>query len=328
MSETELSDIAPSRRNEIRAEAAEWFARAHSDDWSGADQEKLDAWLRRSLSHEAAYWRLEGAWMEAARLTVLRASAETRNPAAARHVIPAPIKILVVAVFVAVIGVAGYSYLSGPLAERITTPVGGQRTLVLSDGSQIELDTNTVVRVAMNADKRTVWLDRGEVYFRINHDAKRPFAVTVGDHRIVDLGTQFLVKQSADNVEVSLLEGRARLEAGGGLFPTRSIELSPGDVATATVDSMSVTKKPTKALANELGWRRGVLVFEGTSLADAAAEMNRYNVQQIVIADTSIARHAIDGTFPVHAVSQFTEMAQAIFGFRVEKQGNRTLISR
>jgi transmembrane sensor len=328
MSETELSDIAPSRRNEIRTEAADWFARAHSDDWSGADQEKLDAWLRRSLSHEAAYWRLEGAWMEAARLTVLRTSAETRNSAAARRTVLAPIKILLAAVFAVVVGVAGYSYLSGPPLKRIATPVGGHRTLLLSDGSQIELDTDTIVRVAVTAGKRTVWLDRGEAYFRIYHDAKRPFAVMVGDHRIIDLGTKFLVKQSIDSVEVSLLEGRARLEVGGGLFPMRSIELSPGDVATALADSMSVTKKPAKTLVNELGWRRGVLVFEGTSLADAAAEMNRYNAQQIVIADASVARRAIDGTFSVHAVSQFTEMAQAIFGFRVEKQGNRTLISR
>ncbi len=328
MSQTETPYTAPSRRNEIRAEAAGWFARAHSGDWSGADQEHLDAWLSQSPSHRAAYWRLEGAWMEAARLTVLRASMVAPNAAAARRVIPASVKIAMAIVFAAVIGVAGYSHVSGPLMERFTTPVGGHRTLALSDGSQIELDTDTVVRVTITPGGRTVWLDRGEAYFRINHNAARPFAVIASGHRIIDLGTKFLVKQNADSVEVTLLEGRARLEAGGGLLPMRSIELSPGDVAMASAVSMSVTKRSTKILANELGWRQGVLVFEGTSLADAAAEMNRYNAQQIVIADASIARHAIDGTFPVHAVSQFTEMAQAVFGFRIEKQGNRTLISR
>jgi transmembrane sensor len=323
MSETET--LAPSRRQEIRAEAADWFARAHSGAWCGADQENLDAWLGQSASHQAAYWRLEGAWMEAARLAVLRAS---ESPATTRRAILTPVRIAVAALFVAVIGVAGYSTLSSPPMERFTTPVGGHRTLALSDGSQIELDTDTVVRVAMTNDRRTVWLDRGEAYFRVNHNAARPFAVMVGDHRIIDLGTKFLVKQGDGSVEVTLLEGRARLEAGGGLLPVRSIELSPGDVATASAESMAVAKKPAKMLANELGWRRGVLVFEGTSLADAAAQMNRYNTQQIVIADSSIARRAIDGTFPVHAVPQFTEMAQAIFGFRVEKKGNQTLISR
>ena len=327
MSQTDMPDIAPSRRSEIRAEAAEWFARAHSGAWGTADQEQLDAWLGQSLSHEAAYWRLEGAWMEAARLTVLRASAEAQN-STARRIIPVPIKIAMAIVFAAVIGLTGYSHLSGPPMEKFATPVGGHRMLALSDGSQIELDTDTVVRVAMKADRRTVWLDRGEAYFRVNHNAARPFAVMAGDHRIIDLGTKFLVKQSESRVEVTLLEGRARLEAGGGLLPVRSIELSPGDVATASANSMAVIKKPARILANELGWRRGVLVFEGTSLADAAAQMNRYNTQQIVIADSSIARRAIDGTFPVHAVPQFTEMAQAIFGFRVEKKGNQTLISR
>jgi transmembrane sensor len=328
VSETELQNAAPSRRKEIRAEAADWFARANSDDWSGEDQERLDAWLAQCRSHRAAYWRLEGAWTEAARLAVLRAAPESQNPAAGQRTAPALIKIAAAIVIAAAIGVTGYTYLLSPGAQRFATPVGGHRVLALSDGSQIELDTDTVVHVAMDAGRRKVWLDKGEAYFRINHNAARPFSVVAGDHRIVDLGTRFLVKQGADHIEVTLLEGRARLESGGDLFPTRSIELLPGDVAVASADSMSVTQKPVKMLTNKLGWRRGMLVFEGTSLADAAAEMNRYNIEQLVIADPSIARRAIDGTFPVHAVSQFTEMAQAVFGLRVEKQGGRTLISR
>jgi len=149
-----------------------------------------------------------------------------------------------------------------------------------------------------------------------------------GDHKITDLGTKFLVRQDGDSLRVTLLEGRARLDTSGIWARHQTVELSPGDVAVATANSLSLIRKPEKALAEELGWRRGLLVFDRTSLADAVAEINRYNTQKLVIDDPSVSRLTVDGTFPIHAVPEFTEVAQALFGLRIERHGDRTLISK
>ena len=104
--------------------------------------------------------------------------------------------------------------------------------------------------------------------------------------------------------------------------------LLPGDVVVATANSILETKKSVQDLSDKLGWRQGMLVFHHTTLADAAAEFNRYNREKIVIGDTAIARLTINGTFPSRNVGDFTHLTQEVFGLHVEKQGDIAVLSR
>src|SRR3546814_9906377 len=111
------------------------------------------------------------------------------------------------------IGAVQYS-LKSPVSEsalatmRYDTPVGGQRLIALADGSQIELNTKTVVRTAVSKTLRRVWLDNGEVFFEIAHDAAHPFVIFAGPKRITVLGTKFSVSPDGDKVSVSMLADR------------------------------------------------------------------------------------------------------------------------
>ena len=60
---------------------------------------------------------------------------------------------------------------------------------------------------------------------------------------------------------------------------------------------MAITEKPVQEIANELAWRRGVLVFDNATLGDVVAEINRYNRQKLVISDADAAQLKIVGTF-------------------------------
>ncbi len=327
MSGASFEQQPTSERSKIRDEAQEWFARAQIAPLDGDSLVQLEAWLGRSASHRAAYWRLEGAWEEAGRLTALRPATRVAQ-SALRHGPGLSSKLVAAVAVLAVVAVAVLQFRStSPGPKEYATDVGGRKILTLADGSQIELNTDTSIRVAIASGSRTVWLDRGEAYFQVVHDAAHPFSVIAGNRRVVDLGTKFTARQDAGKLEVSLFEGRARLEIAGGAT-SRSAELKPGDVAVASATAISVVRKAPTAMDSELGWRRGVLVFKGTALADAAAEMNRYNTGKIVVSDPTIARQTIDGTFPIHAVRQFSEMAQAVFGLRVEKHGTETIITR
>ena len=46
-----------------------------------------------------------------------------------------------------------------------TFPVGGHKIVLLADGSKVELNTQSVVRAAVDSKRRDVWLDSGEAYF-------------------------------------------------------------------------------------------------------------------------------------------------------------------
>ena len=108
----------------------------------------------------------------------------------------------------------------------------------------------------------------------------------------------------------------------------RSAVLVPGDVALATADTMSIRKVNASDLANALGWRRGLLVFHNTTLAEAAAALNRYNSNKLVIADADAAKRTINGTFGTHDVEFFARMTEQVFGLHATSNGTTTTISR
>lgn len=311
--------------NAIDAEASRWIERADREDWSEADQAELDSWLASSPAHAVSYLRLYDAWHRADRLAALRSVNAEAEPAPARSWMLL-MRVAAVLCVVAIAGFATTNYLSVPKDQLFQTPVGGRETIRLSDGSLVELNTNTALRIRASADKRLIMLDKGEAYFQVKHDARHPFVVEAKDGRVVDLGTRFTVRDGSDHLEVALVEGRARFVSAAS--KSKAAVLTPGDVVVATADSMSVTRRSAQELADALGWRHGVLVFDHTTLADAAAELNRYNREKIVIADPDVRRRIIGATIPVNGVEAFTRVAEKIFGVHVEKSGREIIISR
>jgi transmembrane sensor len=321
---SEASPLHAAGAADIEATAADWLQRRHFWNWSAEDQAALDAWLDASMAHSLAYWRLEAAWDRTARLEALR-SAEIAPPPRRGS---AALKIAAAIACVAVIGAAAAQYLLMPHDRIFTTPLGGREVISFADGTKIELNTDTVLRARMTTGQRTIWLEKGEVYFQVKHDGAHPFVVFVGDHRITDLGTKFLVRRDPGRLEVALMEGRVRFGAVDALPKSKSALLMPGDVVTATASTMFVTHKSAPSLTNQLGWQKGMLVFDNMTLADAANEFNRYNPRKLVIADPSVARLTIVGTFHTTDVKAFIDVAQDVFKLRVEPNGNEIVISR
>lgn len=311
----------------IKEQASEWIARRMLGPWSDADQAALDAWLAASLAHEIAFMRMEAGWNRTERLAALRDPGEP-FPRPIIKSRPASYRVAAILAVVTALGIAGVFIPRGSESQTYATPVGGHQIITLSDGSRIELNTDTAIRTNVRASRREVTLLKGEAYFQVEHDAARPFVVTVAGHRVIDLGTKFLIRKEEGRLQVSLIEGRAELQSADNDIQQHSVVLTPGDVAVASADALSVSRRPTKELHNELGWRRGVIVFSHTTLGDAAAEFNRYNATKIVIADPQIGSRVIGATLAVHDVDAFADVAREIFGLRVQKQKNEILITR
>jgi len=309
---------------DVKAQAARRLVeRRLAENWGTDDQARLDTWLSESPANLIAYVRLEAAWSRTDRLVVLRdPAADGEKPARASRTL-----ILQIAAVIGVVAVLGVSAANALLHrnERVfSTPVGGHETVAFSDGSKIELNTNTSLRAEMTSTSRTIWLDRGEAYFQVKHDAAHPFTVMAGNQRITDLGTKFLVRRDAAKLEVSLVDGSVRMGAEG----RKQAVLTRGDVAVATANSLSVRKAPMQAISNRMSWRRGQLVFKHTTLAEAAAEFNRYNQMKLVIADDATGQLKIYGTFRVQDAALFARVAQDVLGLRLETDPGEIVISR
>jgi transmembrane sensor len=312
----------------VEASAASWLRRQQYFDWSDTEQAQFDVWMAQSDNHAAAYWRLKAAWARTERLAALRSPVSSPTVAADRnrswHVAG---RSVVGLSLLLIIGVAAM-ILWQPGSKTYSTPVGGRETVVLADGSSIDLNTNTVLRAYLGHGRRTIEVEHGEAYFRVKHDTSSPFIVIAAKHRIVDIGTTFLVRTSANKLEVALISGRARLETSG--IATRQVSkvLTPGDVAVATSDSLNVSKKLSNELTDKLAWRRGALVFHNTNLADAADQFNRYSGTKLIVPDTQAAALTINGTFRTDGVEQFARATSDVFGLRVEHRGSDIVIGR
>ena len=117
-------------------------------------------------------------------------------------------------------------------------------------------------------------------------------------HRVADLGTEFVIRSDANHLTVALLEGRARFESTDIWSAHQSAMLSPGDIVEAS-GKLDVHVKTTlsRVCSNKLAWRRGVLVFENATLAEAAKELESlYNAKKVVINDDAVARLKFDST--------------------------------
>ncbi len=312
----------------IRARAAEWILRERtSEDWSDEDRARLDAWLAQSPAHTIAYWRLDETWERTNRLAALKGPLSEALEAPARR-LPLLMKFAAAFALIAALGTSAAYLALKPATKTYATALGGHEVVKFADGTSIELNTNTVVRTRMTTESRTVWLDKGEAYFQVRHDAAHPFTVMIGGRRITDLGTKFAVRRQSGALHVAVVQGSVRVDAPNAYATTQTAMLKPGDVATATSRALSVVHESERAIGQALGWRHGMLVFHQATLAEAAAEFNRYNARKIVIADPVAAKFTIGATFPVNGVDAFTRLAKQVFDLRVENKGNAFVISR
>ncbi len=312
----------------IRAQAADWLQRSKFWTWTEKDQAELDGWLAQSPTHMTAYLRVSAAWENSGRLTALRiVRAPVPSQATQRRMLPLLMGAAATLAVAAVIGSALLPPLFAPRVKTYGTGIGGHETLKLADGSQIELNTDTRLRIEVGTRERKVWLEKGEAYFQIRHDASRPFVVLAGKDRVIDLGTKFTVRREPHRLQVAVMEGKVQLESNSGA-KARSISLTRGDVVVSSANAMPLQHKPEAELAKELGWRNGVLTFENTTLADAAAEFNRYNAEKVVVTGADVERLTIGGKFSKNDVAAFAELAQHVLGLKVEDHGGVTVISR
>jgi len=318
-----------SRAQDLEAEAAEWLMRREQPEWSPADQSALDRWLQESSSHQAAFWRLEHGWQMADRIGALPARDLAPRPKRVRF----PWKWVRAGALTAslLLAVAFFTRHSGPTlplqpsVSTFNTKIGGHQIIPLVDGSQIELNTATVLRTQISKQRREVWLDRGEAFFSVTHIPGSAFVVHAGPRRITVVGTKFSVRRDGDQVTVAVVEGRVRVEDAARGESSATTTVTPGDVAIGLGPSTIVVSKPVAAVEHELAWRDGRLVFDRSSLAEVARDFNRYNRRQLLISDPSIAAIRMSGTFKASNVEAFVRLLKEAYGLKVETMSDGTL---
>jgi transmembrane sensor len=229
--------------------------------------------------------------------------------------------------------VGGSVYLAfAPNGERYTTPVGGLASVPMADGSNVTLNTDSQIRIALTDTERRVELRRGEAFFEVSKDPNRPFIVRAGSKRVIAVGTKFSVRREGDDIEVVVTEGKVRVEDGDAQLGARAngsadVFLTPGSIAHADEAGVLVQRETVPEAEEQLSWRTGVLMFRNQSLQEAVAEFNRYNKRKIVIQDPAVASLKIEGNFRATNVEAFVRLLESGFPLRAETQSDQIVLT-
>ncbi|MBO9707964.1 MAG: FecR domain-containing protein [Caulobacter sp.] len=313
----------PLQQSLIDETAAGWAARRLGGGMS--DEAGFERWLEADPHHAEAYGRAEAIWrlmgegagtddlLAARRDALARARAGRGRPGGVRldrRLVAAGL----VAAVAAPVGGLWWSRHREGQDQLIQTALGEQRILTLSDGSRVTLDALSVMRVRYTASSRAIDLVAGRAYFEVAKDATRPLRVSAGPRTVTAVGTAFSVRREPRETTVVLTEGKVAVSNHESA--TTLAVLRPGQ-SMVLVDGMRAGPPQAIDLDGALAWRRGQVVFDNVSLADAAAEMNRYSTLQVVVADARLRSLRISGTFNTGESRAFVEAMQSYFPIRV-----------
>jgi transmembrane sensor len=173
------------------------------------------------------------------------------------------------------------------------TDTGEQRTLRLSDGTQINLNTHSALDVRFDEKQRRIILQEGEILVETGHGDARPFIVETREGSLRALGTRFLVKREAEGTRLSVLQ--SAVAAHPESSPEEQI-LREGQQVLMRSNGLG----PIVALNfGADAWTRGMLVVDNARLEDLVHELGRYRRGHLGVAP-EIADLRITGSFPLN----------------------------
>lgn len=307
------------RRGERRSlqEAAAWFTRLRQDAVSEATIDEFFAW-RRTPANEAAYAKVEERMRRADRLRndpeLVRMTEEVlRRPSRAAQISVFFKRSAPIALAGAALAAIAVVVVIATRPPTYSTEIGAQQVVRLEDGSIVRLNTDSKVQVRYGKDVRRLVLERGEAFFEVARDERRPFVVEAGEAEIRALGTKFDVRRRAEQTEVTLVEGKVEVAREGRpqawtLRPHQQIIVNGSEPAPRSVD-----------VAEATSWTTGRLRFSNTPLVSAVEEVNRYSRTKIVLAAGDVASVEVNGAFEAGDTAAFVSAVTELFDLAAEK---------
>lgn len=161
--------------------------------------------------------------------------------------------------------------------NTITTPKGGQYTIILSDGTKVILNSASSLTfpTVFKQKERFVELN-GEAYFEVAQNKDKRFRVVSGIQTVEVLGTHFNVNAYTDEEQIrtTLVEGAVKVYTA-----TNYALIEPGEQAVLSKKEGSSIAKRRVNLSKETAWINGIFSFEGDDIKSVMRQISRwYNV--------------------------------------------------
>lgn len=326
-------------RDQIELAAADWVARrdgglAPEDETALARWQDADPRHREAFAESERIWRLLNAPHDSGRSSAVLRTIAQRREAQRRH----RVRFVTGGALAALVVLAWGTFARRPSASDLPTePTVTIRPdhQVLPDGSVVEINAGAEIAVAYTSERREVRLLRGEALFSVKHNPARPFVVVADGVAVRAVGTAFVVRAGASNVNVLVTEGKVAVErAADGLNLIEDTRFAPESLRDRPVVkagqrvAISVADQPSLAvpapvsgdeISAALAWRQRRVEFSRSTLAEAAALFNRENTVKIELADDLTSQMRISGVFWTDDPEGFSRLLASVLGLTVTR---------
>lgn len=337
-----LSSYSPAEKRQALLVAAQWYAQLCADEVSQDEKSAWQAWLaghvqrhnKVLVSPEQAdlnHW----AWQQVEKLqTNMQGLPNTIASDLAVNSLTSvephfnqerrtAMRSLMVILGTGILGWAGYradlpytktlTSLLHTLTAEQTSAVGQVRVVVLSDGSQVTLNTASAIDIQYSTTERRIFLRQGEIMVQtakslVDSRDARPFIVetTYGD--IQALGTRFSVQLLDNNTAVNVYQHSVRVTNSQGQQQVCSVG-----------NSLKFNRNHFSFIDPQLAsdaWTENMLVVTNMPLPDFVKEVGRYRTG-VLRCDESLRQYRVSGAFNTQNTEQILSAIEKSFPIAV-----------
>ncbi|SHM83740.1 FecR family protein [Chitinophaga sp. CF418] len=158
----------------------------------------------------------------------------------------------------------------------VTVPAGKDYSLVLPDGSRIQVNAASTVKFPLkfSGHFRDVYVT-GECYIKAATDASKPLMVHVPGSVVQVLGTEFNVNAYDSLAKIALVNGKVKVKSAND-----SIVLEPGYMGAVSDKGINVNKFDEY---ETLSWRTGQFIFRNAKFEDVCKVIPRWFGVQVML---------------------------------------------
>ncbi len=304
-------------------QAMAWVARLRADRVSDDDRRAFALWLASDRAHRRAMDEVLDLWEDLAVVQALPFDEETyRDRGRNRRWLLGTAAALAACLVVAV---ALWPGSQNTTQLQLQTAVGEQHSFELPDQSRLTLNTGSRANVSYGDAERHVELIRGEAYFEVAKDPKRPFNVDAGSARATAVGTAFNIRRDGDLAAITVTEGVVRVtELGttGNRVPAADLLRVDQRVVAGPA---GLERSATVDTAPLVAWRKGELLARDMTLAELTRELERYWDTHILLGDNDLATRTVSGVFRLEQPDAMLNAVARSLDLEVVRLDDRTV---
>lgn len=210
-----------------------------------------------------------------------------------------------------------------PLAyNEVSTPKGGQYSIVLPDGTKVWLNAASRLRYPTRfaLGQRKVTLV-GEGYFEVAPSKHQPFIVESQNQEVEVLGTHFNVNSytNENGIKTSLLEGSVKVTEHKN---QASKLLKPGQQSVLTNGGIRINQTDVHGT---VAWKEGLFRFDNTDIKALMRQLERW--YDIEIDEDSLPDRKFNGEMSRDVqLSQVLKMIEVTSNLKFKLEGKRLIM--